>query len=138
MQIHFKSLNHDTSIAAFHRPSTPTTPTIMFRDPLIQIRAIKSDTLPLPLSHPFPLSLPTRPTARGAKVVQFNVIASKANVSKLATERMRARKRFKAVVDGVVRRSWGLRAGQSGADYLHPGKLPSPDFAVSHAVEHKG
>jgi len=52
------------------------------------------------------------------------VVASKNSVSALAPERGRVRKKFKAAVEGVVNRSWGVvesRDIKEGKDYLDAG-----------------
>lgn len=55
-------------------------------------------------------------------LVRFAVISSKAAVSNLAVERNRARTRFKAAVDLVVRRGVGLQRGVDPMDHLLPGE----------------
>jgi hypothetical protein len=126
-QIHFIGLHHDTALRAFHRPSTPSTPLVVYRDNLIHLRAAPTRTLPTPPDSPFPPSLVStssfRATHPDVPIVQFGVIASKNNVSKLASERGYVRSRFKAAVEGVVHRSVGLRVGTTGSDLLNTGKL---------------
>jgi hypothetical protein len=84
-----------------------------------------SSLLPKPPPSPFPTSLPTFKDKHPSRpVVAFGVVASKNSVSALAPERGRVRKKFKAAVEGVVNRSWGLvesRDIKEGKDYLDAG-----------------
>lgn len=130
-QIHFVGLHHETALRAFHRPSSPSTPIIVYRDPLFQLRAIPTRTLPTPPPGPFPPSLQSSSfrAKHGERAISFGVVASKSNVSKLASERLRARSRVKAAVEAVVYRSVGLRERTSGSDMINTGELP---LSISH------
>jgi hypothetical protein len=110
-QIHFKGLHHETAIPAFHRPSTPSTPIIKYRDKYLHLRATPSYLLSRP-SSPFPSGLPTFTTRHpGMGVLHFGVVASKSSVSPFAVERGRVRKRFKSAVEEVINTT---RSGETG------------------------
>lgn len=115
-QYHFKALHHETAIPAFHRPSTPTTPIIKYRDDYLFLRAAPTCTLPTPPPLPFPPTADTYQTKHpNLEVINFGVVASKAAVSPFAPERGKVRKRFKAAVEEIINiRGLGdVRSGES-------------------------
>lgn len=99
---------------------------LVYRDPLIYLRALPTRTLPSRPPNPFPDEVNQEQSFRAKHplipVVGFGVISSKNNVSKLASERLRVRSRIKAAIEAVVHRSIGLKAGQRGSDMIGTGE----------------
>ncbi|GFZ50809.1 hypothetical protein JCM24511_08567 [Saitozyma sp. JCM 24511] len=121
----FARLDFETAVPAIYSKRLP-----IFHCPFFSLRACPANQLPPHPASPFPTALtPARGRGRdmdldnNVPLVRFAVISSKAAVSNLAVERNRARTRFKAAVDLVVRRGVGLQRGVDPMDHLLPGRV---------------
>jgi len=89
-------------------------------NPYFDLVAIPSEFLPKQPPSAFPQDYHKHKISRADKSVTFLMVASKVKVSKLAVERGRAKRRFKAALDLMANRGVGLRT-RDGADLVRPG-----------------
>ncbi|CAD6568460.1 MAG: hypothetical protein TREMPRED_004546 [Tremellales sp. Tagirdzhanova-0007] len=87
--------------------------------PYFDISSTPSQSMPARPPNPFPANHRLHNAGKAAKQVTFLIVTSKNNVSRIAIERNRARRRFKSAMDLVVNRGIGLRT-EDGAELVSP------------------
>jgi len=104
-QVIFTGYDPGLALNIYNRPEVLKT-----SSPLFSLFSAPSRYLQARLPSPFPPGYHHVTLGEGESIVKVVVIASKSKISKLASERNRARRRFRSALDMVVNRGVGLLA----------------------------